>query len=151
MFAKRLKTVANRLLAKRLVCETSINWYKGVTLTRGLTLLLAVTKDLAFFAWLLIGGLPGFYLGFIVWGRSPEWPKATRFVGGPGACCPGNFLKWICAEMQSGAFWDTILGKVTVCALTSSRLDDFFDIVTYGNDNNIFLGGKLIPLKYPAQ
>ena len=26
--------------------------------------------------------LPGFYLGFIVWGRSPEWPKATSFLGG---------------------------------------------------------------------
>ena len=24
----------------------------------------------------------GFYLGFIVWGRSPEWPKATSFLGG---------------------------------------------------------------------
>ena len=24
---------------------------------------------------------------------SPEWPKATRFLGGPGACSPGNFLK----------------------------------------------------------
>ena len=44
---------------------------------------------------------------------------------------PRDFLKWICTEMQSGAFWDTILRNVTVCALTSSRLDDFFDIVTY--------------------
>ena len=44
---------------------------------------------------------------------------------------PGDFLKWICTEMQYGAFWDTILRNVTVCALTSSRLDDFFDIVTY--------------------
>ena len=25
----------------------------------------------------------GFYLGFIVWGRSPYWPKATSFLGGP--------------------------------------------------------------------
>ena len=32
-----------------------------------------------------------------------------------------------------GAFWDTILRNVIVCALTStsSRLDDFLDIVTY--------------------
>ena len=29
-------------------------------------------------------------------------------------------------EMQSGAFRDTILRNVTVFALTSSRLDDFF-------------------------
>ena len=41
--------------------------------------------------------------------------------------------------MQSVAFWETILRNGTVCALTSSRLDDFSDIVTY--DNNIFGGG----------
>ena len=43
-----------------------------------------------------------------------------------------------------------------MCALTSSRLDDFSDIVTY--DNNIFGGGggagpfrgvEVLPLKYP--
>ena len=32
--------------------------------------------------------------------------------------------------MQLGAFWDTILRKVTVSELTSSRLDDSSDIVT---------------------
>ena len=26
----------------------------------------------------------GFYLGFIVWGKSPEWLKAKSFQGGPG-------------------------------------------------------------------
>ena len=46
-----------------------------------------------------------------------------------------------------------------MCALTSSRLDDFSDIVTYVycNDNNTFGGvevryfggGELLPLKYP--
>ena len=30
----------------------------------------------------------GFNLGFIVWGRSPEWPNATSFSGGAG-----NFLR----------------------------------------------------------
>ena len=24
----------------------------------------------------------GFYLGFIIWGRSPEWPKATSLLKG---------------------------------------------------------------------
>ena len=45
--------------------------------------------------------------------------------------------------MQSGTFWDTSSRNVTMCALTSSRLDDFSDIVTYVycNDNNTFLGG----------
>ena len=38
--------------------------------------------------------LPGFYLGFIVWRRSPEWPKAMSFPGGSGgACPPWNFFK----------------------------------------------------------
>ena len=38
-----------------------------------------------------------------------------------------------------------------MCALTSSRLDDFSDIVTYVycNDNNTFGGGELLPFKYP--
>ena len=34
-------------------------------------------------------------------------------------------------EMQSGAFLDTILWNVTDCAPTSSRLDNFSDIVNY--------------------
>ena len=37
----------------------------------------------------------GFYLGFIVWGRNPEWAKAVSFLGGRGG---GT------TEMQSGAF-----------------------------------------------
>ena len=90
-----------------------------------------------------MGRLPGFYLGFIIWRRSPEWPKATRFLGGPVTCCPGNFLKWICTEMQSGAFWDTILRNVTVCALTSSRLDDLFGYnYLYTVMIEIFFGGR---------
>ena len=54
--------------------------------------------------------------------------------------------------MQSCAFCDTILRNVIPCALTSSRLDDFSDIVTYYcNDNNILWGGgELLHLKYPS-
>ena len=84
-----------------------------------------------FFGRQSIHWLPGFYLGFMVWRRSPEWPKAMSFPGGSGGMPPRNFLKWICAEMQSGAFWDSILRNVTVFALTSSCPDDFSDIVTY--------------------
>ena len=29
----------------------------------------------------------------VIWWRSPKWPKVTSFLGGPGACSPGNFLK----------------------------------------------------------
>ena len=69
--------------------KTSVNRYKGGTPTRVPTLLLAVTKDLAFFAWLLIGRLPGF-----VFGRSPEWAKARSFLGGSGGMLPREiFLK----------------------------------------------------------
>ena len=32
--------------------------------------------------------LPGLYLGFIVWRRSPEWPKAMSFPGGSGGHAP---------------------------------------------------------------
>ena len=47
-----------------------------------------------------------FYLGFIVWGRSPKRLKVTSFLGGAGACPLLKFfeMKFICAEMQSGAF-----------------------------------------------
>ena len=38
----------------------------------------------------------------IIWWRSPKWPKATRFLGGPGACSPGNFLKM---NMRWDAIW----------------------------------------------
>ena len=64
---------------------------------------------------------PGFYLGFTVWGRSAEWPKAMSFLGGSKGMPPGNFLKWICAEMQSGAFWDNFEKCYSVCtALAAS-------------------------------
>ena len=48
--------------------------------------------------------VPGVYLGFIVWGRSPEWPKARNFLVGSGETPPAIFSKSICAGMQSGAF-----------------------------------------------
>ena len=56
----------------------------------------------------------GFYLGFIVWRRSTEWPKATTFLGGSG-----------------GMLWCILRPNFEKCALTLSRLDDFSDIVTY--------------------
>ena len=102
-----------------------------------------------------IACLSGFYLGFIVWGRSLECPKTTSFLGGSGACPPRNFFWNKCALRWNLVPFETILRNVTVCALTSSRLDDFSDIV-YCTDDNIFcgeswafLGGKLLPLKYP--
>ena len=142
MFAKRLKTLANRLLAKRLVGETSINWYKGGTLTRGLTLLLAVTKDLAFFRLVTNRRAARVLSRIYSLGGKSRVAEGHELPRGFGGILPQEiFLKWIWAEMQSGAFGDTILRHVAVWALSSSRLDDFSDIVTYGNDNNIFCGG----------
>ena len=59
--------------------------------------------------------------------------------------------------MQSGAFLDTILRNVPVCALTSSRLYNFSNIVTYILTYSVMIpmhfggggGGRLIPHKYP--
>ena len=54
--------------------------------------------------------------------------------------------------------FETQLRTVTVCALTSSRLDDFSDIVnlytvritiSLAGSWAFFLMGKLLPLKYP--
>ena len=42
----------------------------------------------------------GFYLGFIVWGRSPEWPKTTCFLGGSGHA----FRKFF----EMNMLWDAI-------------------------------------------
>ena len=67
-------------------------------------------------------------------GEVPSGRKARSFLGGSG-----NFLKWVCAEMQSSAFWDTIWRNV---ALTSSRLDDFPDIVTFVMITIFFWGGR---------
>ena len=44
----------------------------------------------------------GFYLGFIFWGRSPEWPKATSLLGGSGGKPPQKFFKM---NMHWDAFW----------------------------------------------
>ena len=34
----------------------------------------------------------GFYLGFVVWERSPEWPTAMSFLRGSGGMLPRNFF-----------------------------------------------------------
>ena len=72
--------------------------------------------------------LSGFYLGFIVWGRSPEWPMASSFLGGSGGMLPRKFFEM---KMRWDAIWCILRLNFEKCALTSSRLDDFSDIVTY--------------------
>ena len=71
------------------------------------------------------------YLGFIVWERGPEWPKATSFLGWSGGIPPQKFF-WNQYVQRCNLvhFWETILRNVTVCTLTSSSLDDFPDMFT---------------------
>ena len=131
-----------------------------------------------------------FYLRVIVWRRRSEYPKVMSFLMGSGGVPSRNFFKinmcWytICCiwrdnfkKCYSGILFlnntpcslsYSVLrqGILTSCALTSSRLDDFFQYSIYiilipCNDNNIFGGGwvflfffflgggKLLPLKYP--
>lgn len=90
--------------------------------------------------------------------------EGHKLPRGSGGMPPGNLLKWIWTEIQCGAFCDTILGDVTVCALISSSLDDFSDIVpcmtvmitifflSGGREvGHFFGGGELLPLKYPRK
>ena len=57
---------------------------------------------------------------------------------------PRKFFETPCALRCNLVHFETILRNVTVCALTSSRLDDFSDIV-YCTDDNIFWGGSFYP------
>ena len=122
-----------------------------------------------------------FYLRFIVWRRRAEYPKVMSFLVGSGGVPPRKFFKinmrWdtICCILRDNfkKCYSGILflnntpcslsysvlrqGILTSCALTSSRLDDFFQYsYLYPVMITIFLGGgwvffwgrKLLPLKY---
>ena len=122
-----------------------------------------------------------FYLRFIVWRRRAEYPKAMSFLVGSGGVPPRKFFKinmrWdtICCilwdnfkKCYSGILFlnntpcslsYSVLrqGILTSCALTSSRLDDFFQhsylypvmITIFLGEAGYFFGGrKLLPLKY---
>ena len=84
--------------------------------------LLSVRYSLSNWQW------SGFYVGFIVWGWSPQWPKATSFLGWSGGMLPRKFFEM---NMRWDAIWCILRPNFEKCALTSSRLDDFSDIVTY--------------------
>ena len=74
--------------------------------------------------------LTGFYLGFTVWGRSPDWPKAKSFLGGCGGMSPPEMF-WNEYTLRCNlVHFKAQLWEVLQCALTSSRLDNFSDIVT---------------------
>ena len=111
---------------------------------------------------LFLGTLEGIFWVFWVLsgmyflGEKSQVAEGHKLLRGVRGHAPLNFFKWICAEMQSGAYWDTILRNVPGCALTSLRLDDFSDSYLYTVLITTFLGGKLgilgaklLPLKYP--
>ena len=68
-------------------------------------------------------------------GRRPKLPRRVRWHGPPEIFWNEYALR--CNLLH----FETILRNVAVCALTSSRKDDFSDIVTiFCNVNNIFWG-----------
>ena len=62
-----------------------------------------------------------------------EFPRGVRGMPPPEIFLNECALRWNLVPFE------TILRNVTVCVLTSSRLDDFSDIV-YCTDDNIFGG-----------
>ena len=46
----------------------------------------------------------GFYLGFIVWGRSPYWPKATSFLGGSFPHLPMESVRFYVEDDENEIF-----------------------------------------------
>ena len=53
---------------------------------------------------------------------------ASSFLGGSGGMLPRKFFEM---KMRCDAIWCILRLNFEKCALTSSRLDDFSDIVTY--------------------
>ena len=53
------------------------------------------------------------YLGFIIWGRSPEWPKATSFLGWSGNMLPRKFFEM---NMLSDAIWYILRHNFEECS-----------------------------------
>ena len=85
----------------------------------------------------------GLYLGFIVWERSPEWPKATSFLGWSGGIPPRSFFEinmcrdaiWCIFERQ---FWEMLR-----CVHWPRQVWMIFPIclLVYCNDTIFFWGG----------
>ena len=98
-------------------------------------------------------------LGFIVWGRRPEWPKATTLKAGSGGMPPRKFFEM---NMRWDAIWCILKHKFEKCYRVCTDLvaSGWFFRYSYLCTVmiTIFLGwklgilgggGKLLPLKYP--
>ena len=100
----------------------------------------------------------GFYLGFIFWGRGPDWPKATSFLGRSRDKHPREFFEM---NMHWDAIWCILRHNFEKCYTVCNDLvlsEWFFQysylytvVITifFWGKLRIF-GGKLLPLKYPG-
>ena len=101
--------------------------------------------------------LTGFYLGFIIQGRSPEWLKVTSFQGGSRGMPSANFLWNEYALRCNLVHFETILRIVTVCACTDFVASGWFFRYSYlytvmitiffflGGGSWAFWGGSFYP------
>ena len=84
----------------------------------------------------------GFYLGFTVWGRRREWPKAMSFLGGSKGMPPRKFFEM---NMCWDAVWCILRHNFEKCysVCTALAASGWFFRYSYCNDNNIvyFFGG----------
>ena len=83
------------------------------------------------------------YLGFIVWERSPEWPKATSFLGWSGGIPPRSFFE---INMCRDAIWcifERRFWEMLQCVHWPRQVWMIFPIclLVYCNDTIFFLGG----------
>ena len=84
----------------------------------------------------------GFYLGFIIWGRSPEWPKATSLLEGSAAPPPEIFWNEYALRCNMVHF-ETQFWEMLQCVQWTLRVWMIFPIKLPidRNDNKIFGGG----------
>ena len=105
--------------------------------------------------------IPGFYLGFIVWGRSPEWPKTTSFPGGSGGYAPPEIFWNDSAPLRCNlVHFETQFWEMLQCMHWPRRVWMIFRysylytvMITYSLEGKLGIWGggvgKLLPLKYP--
>ena len=145
------------LLFLRFYFRHSLDWYRlGCVHTIADSFFVAPGKAIRYQS--AINLLSGFYLGFILWGRRSEWPKATSVLGGSGCMPPRKFFEM---HMRWDAIWCILRHNFTMLQCMHCRPRRVWmifqiQLLIYCNDDNIFLGGKLdifggklLPLKYP--
>ena len=57
----------------------------------------------------------GFYIGFIIQRRSPEWLKATSFLGGSGGMLPRKIFENEYALRPNLVHFETIFSEMLQC------------------------------------